>query len=106
MSEYAEQQKAQTLDILNNQRNVSLSSNGQSERQSDESWMDQSACRDKPPGMFFPSDGSGVIAAKKICEVCVVKEECLEFALSKRIDHGVWGGMSERERRRIIKGQK
>ena len=56
-----------------------------------------------PPSTFFPSDGSGVEVAKKICIDCPVKSECLEHALVNRIDHGVWGGCSERERRRILK---
>ena len=56
-----------------------------------------------PPSTFFPSDGSGVEVAKKICIACPVKSECLEHALVNRIDHGVWGGCSERERRRILK---
>ena len=52
---------------------------------------------------FFPSDGAGVELARKICADCPVKEPCLEHALEQRIDHGVWGGCSERERRRILK---
>ena len=53
--------------------------------------------------MFFPSDGVGVEVARRICADCPVKEPCLEYALEHRIDHGVWGGCSERERRRILK---
>ena len=41
--------------------------------------------------------------ARKICRDCPVKGTCLEYALEQRIDHGVWGGCSERERRRILK---
>jgi WhiB family redox-sensing transcriptional regulator len=41
--------------------------------------------------------------AKQVCEGCPVQEECLEYALEHRIDHGVWGGASERQRRRILK---
>ena len=60
-----------------------------------------------PPGgrLFFPSDGVGVDVARRICADCPVKSECLEYALANRIDHGVWGGTSERERRRIIKAR-
>lgn len=53
--------------------------------------------------MFFPSDGVGVDRARKICATCPVREACLDYALEHRIDHGVWGGTSERERRRILK---
>lgn len=66
-------------------------------------WMDRGACRNYPPAVFFPSDGVGVERARKICATCPVTAECLEHALEHRIDHGVWGGCSERERRRILK---
>ena len=66
-------------------------------------WMRRGACRNHPPDRFFPSDGVGVERAKEICIECPVRDACLEFALEQRIDHGVWGGCSERERRRIMK---
>lgn len=70
---------------------------------SDTKWMARGNCAGKSPDFFFPSDGVGVEAARKVCETCPVKDICLEYALANRIDHGVWGGTSERERRRIIK---
>ena len=69
----------------------------------DTSWMACGNCADQPPTTFFPSDGVGVEIARRICATCPVKEPCLEYALEQRIDHGVWGGCSERERRRILK---
>ena len=66
-------------------------------------WMADVACRNYPAAAFFPSDGVGVDAARRICAECKVQESCLEYALVNRIDHGVWGGCSERERRRILK---
>jgi len=66
-------------------------------------WMAIGKCVDLPPETFFPSDGVGVIAAQKICGSCDAQAECLEYAITERIPHGVWGGASERERRRIIK---
>jgi WhiB family transcriptional regulator, redox-sensing transcriptional regulator len=69
----------------------------------DMGWMEQGLCRDRTPATFFPSDGVGVDVARKICAGCPVKDGCLEYALENRIDHGVWGGCSERERRRILK---
>ena len=66
-------------------------------------WMTRGLCVNVPPATFFPSDGVGVEAARKICQECPVRAECLEHALVHRIDHGVWGGCSERERRRILK---
>jgi len=66
-------------------------------------WMSQGNCRNHPPAAFFPSDGVGVDRARRICGTCPVQDVCLEYALTNRIDHGVWGGTSERERRRILK---
>jgi|TARA_B100001996_G_scaffold125850_1_gene95378 WhiB family redox-sensing transcriptional regulator len=69
-------------------------------------WMKQSSCANSPADTFFPSDGMGVIVAKDICNSCPVTEPCLEYALHNRIDHGVWGGCSERQRRRILKARR
>ena len=66
-------------------------------------WMARGNCAHSDPSVFFPSDGVGVEVARRICATCPVKSECLEHALVHRIDHGVWGGASERERRRILK---
>jgi WhiB family redox-sensing transcriptional regulator len=72
----------------------------------DNEWMARGNCRLEPPSTFFPSDGVGVEVAKRICEDCAEKAPCLEYALRNRIDHGVWGGASERQRRRILKKRK
>jgi WhiB family transcriptional regulator, redox-sensing transcriptional regulator len=69
-------------------------------------WVALARCRDLAPEIFFPSDGSGVEVAKRYCAECLVKEACLEYALANQIHHGVWGGTSERERRRITKGRR
>ena len=66
-------------------------------------WMAEGNCRFEPPATFFPSDGVGVEVAKKICATCPVRELCLDYALEHRIDHGVWGGTSERQRRRLLR---
>ena len=66
-------------------------------------WMAKGRCRDMLPSTFFPSDGVGVDVARQICQECPVRSQCLEYALENRIDHGVWGGASERERRRIAR---
>ena len=70
---------------------------------SETAWMAEGDCRNHPPAAFFPSDGVGVDRARRICATCKVGSTCLEYALANRIDHGVWGGTSERERRRILK---
>src|SRR6202035_3979568 len=69
----------------------------------DTTWMANGKCRELPPETFFPSDGVGVEVARRICADCPVKTPCLEYALYNRIEHGVWGGASERERRRIAR---
>jgi WhiB family redox-sensing transcriptional regulator len=69
----------------------------------DTEWMGRGTCREEPPSRFFPSDGVGVQVAKAVCAGCPVQSPCLEYALRHRIDHGVWGGTSERERRRILR---
>jgi len=69
-------------------------------------WMLDARCRDLDPAEFFPSDGVGVERARRICAECPVRAECLEYALTYRIDHGVWGGASERERRRILRARR
>jgi WhiB family redox-sensing transcriptional regulator len=69
----------------------------------DTTWMARGNCAIESPNLFFPSDGVGVEVARRVCATCPVKEPCLEYALESRIDHGVWGGCSERERRRILK---
>ncbi len=69
-------------------------------------WMAEGRCADRQPSLFFPSDGVGVEIARRICEDCPVQGPCLEYALANRIDHGVWGGTSERQRRRILKSRR
>jgi WhiB family redox-sensing transcriptional regulator len=69
-------------------------------------WLDLGACRDEDPDLFFPITSVGpalaqVAAAKAVCARCAVREACLRYALEARQDHGVWGGMSEDERRAI-----
>ena len=69
----------------------------------DTNWMAKGRCAELAPEIFFPSDGVGVQVARAICLDCPQQSLCLEYALTNRIDHGVWGGTSERERRRILK---
>ena len=66
-------------------------------------WMFKGNCANTNPNAFFPNDGVGVEFAKSICESCPVRLLCLEYALKNRISQGVWGGCSERQRRRIRK---
>ena len=66
-------------------------------------WMTQGKCKELAWEMFFPRDGMGLTAAQKICAECPVSKRCLEYALENHIGHGIWGGCSERERRRILR---
>ena len=69
----------------------------------DTQWMRRGRCKDMDPAIFFPNDGVGVQVAQRICAECPVRAECLDYALDNRVDHGVWGGASERERRRLLR---
>lgn len=71
------------------------------------SWRAKAACRGLDPTIFYPAtdedDDPDVLAAKAVCDVCPVREACLEHALGFREKEGIWGGATERERRRIIR---
>ncbi len=67
------------------------------------SWMGLARCRDVDPQVFFPNDGPGVEAARRYCAECLVRRSCLEYALENHIQHGIWGGTSERGRRRLAR---
>ena len=68
-----------------------------------QSWRDHAACRGVDPGIFYPSSDEEADQAKAICNQCSVRQACLEHALLIREKEGVWGGATERERRRIIR---
>jgi WhiB family redox-sensing transcriptional regulator len=67
------------------------------------SWRQRAACRGVDPDIFYPSSDEEAEEAKAICRVCPVRESCLEYAIINRERDGVWGGATERERRRIIR---
>jgi WhiB family redox-sensing transcriptional regulator len=67
----------------------------------DLSWHDLASCRGADPDLFFPERGASTRTAKSICRQCVVMDQCLEFAIVSSEKFGIWGAMSERERRRI-----
>jgi WhiB family transcriptional regulator, redox-sensing transcriptional regulator len=66
-------------------------------------WRELGSCRGLEPSIFYPEDDEDAGDAKSICAQCAVRVACLEFALSAREKQGVWGGATERERRRIIR---
>ena len=65
------------------------------------SWQEQALCAQTDPEAFFPEKGGSTREAKRICVGCDVKAECLEYALASDERFGIWGGLSERERRRL-----
>lgn len=64
-------------------------------------WQERALCAQTDPEAFFPEKGGSTREAKRICQGCEVKDECLEYALEHDERFGIWGGLSERERRRM-----
>ena len=64
-------------------------------------WQERALCKETDPEAFFPELGGSTREAKRICTRCEVRTECLQYALDHDERSGVWGGMSERERRRL-----
>jgi WhiB family redox-sensing transcriptional regulator len=65
------------------------------------SWQERALCAQTDPEAFFPEKGGSTREAKRVCLSCVVRGECLEYALANDERFGIWGGLSERERRRL-----
>lgn len=66
-------------------------------------WIRKAACRGMDPGIFFPQTDQEAEQALAVCRICAVQEECLEYAISAKERYGIWGGTTERERRRIMR---
>jgi WhiB family redox-sensing transcriptional regulator len=64
-------------------------------------WKRRANCLGVDPDLFFPERGASTREAKEVCRGCVVREDCLEYALANGEKFGIWGGLSERERRRV-----
>jgi WhiB family redox-sensing transcriptional regulator len=67
----------------------------------DESWRQDALCAETDPEAFFPEKGGSTREAKRVCVGCPVRMQCLEYALDNDERFGIWGGLSERERRRV-----
>lgn len=65
------------------------------------SWQNLANCLGVDPDLFFPERGASTKEAKAVCQGCTVREDCLQYALANGEKFGIWGGLSERERRRI-----
>ena len=70
-----------------------------------QAWQDRALCAQTDAEVFFPTKGGSTKEAKQICLACPVRAECLEYALEHDERFGLWGGLSERERRRIRRGE-
>ena len=66
-------------------------------------WREWARCRGVDPEIFYPPEEDDALEAKAICAECPVREVCLDHALERREKLGVWGGMTERERRRMLR---
>ena len=64
-------------------------------------WQERANCLGVDPDLFFPERGASTREAKAVCKGCEVRGECLEYALAHGEKFGIWGGLSERERRRV-----
>jgi WhiB family redox-sensing transcriptional regulator len=67
----------------------------------EQDWQERALCAQTDPEAFFPEKGGSTREAKRICSGCEVRAECLEYALANDERFGIWGGLSERERRRL-----
>jgi WhiB family transcriptional regulator, redox-sensing transcriptional regulator len=66
-------------------------------------WQERALCAQTDPEAFFPEKGGSTREAKRVCLTCDVRNECLEYALGHDERFGIWGGLSERERRKLKK---
>ncbi len=64
-------------------------------------WQERALCAQTDPEAFFPEKGGSTREAKKVCTSCEVRSECLDYALANDERFGIWGGLSERERRKL-----
>ena len=69
----------------------------------EQKWWALGACKGLDSSMFYPDDEASAASAKAVCGDCAVQSTCLEYALDIREKAGVWGGATERDRRRIIR---
>jgi WhiB family redox-sensing transcriptional regulator len=66
-------------------------------------WQERALCAQTDPEAFFPEKGGSTREAKRVCMACEVRVQCLDYALENDERFGIWGGLSERERRRVKK---
>lgn len=69
----------------------------------DRPWAAYAGCRGADPDLFFPDPDDPAIEAKKICGGCAVRQDCLDWGMLSNATYGVWGGTTERDRRRLLR---
>lgn len=70
------------------------------------SWREAGLCAQTDPEVFFPDKGGSTTSARAVCQSCDVRQQCLEYALAHDERFGIWGGLSERERRRLKRSRR
>lgn len=70
---------------------------------SDRAWMEDALCAQTDPDIFYPEKGGSTAPATSVCNNCAVRAECLEYAVTNDIRHGIWGGTSDNDRKRIAR---
>ncbi len=66
-------------------------------------WAAYASCRSADPDLFFPATDGDVREAMRICSGCPVQAECADWALEMQLGYGIWGGLTERDRRRLLR---
>ncbi len=69
----------------------------------DSAWQSQANCLGVDPDLFFPERGASTKEAKAVCGGCTVRDECREYAIENHVKDGIWGGLSGRERRALVR---
>jgi len=68
-------------------------------------WVDYAACKGMDPNIFFPERGASTEPARNVCSNCTVRIQCAQYAIDNADRHGIWGGLSEKKRRKIRMGR-
>ena len=102
----SQEQKREMLDRQRSHLDPVAPTAPQDDDPNPKTWKDKANCYGSDTGVFYPSNDASVDVPKRVCGDCPVKVECLEFALSNNEVFGVWGGTSERERRRIKRSRR